>query len=204
MNTDLIAFRHPAWLKGFLARAPRRYSRRADRMKLVLELSRLNVERGTGGPFGAAIFERRGGRLIAVGVNMVVSAASSVAHAEIMAIMAAQREAGTHDLGGAGLPALELVTSTEPCAMCQGAVAWSGLRSLVCGARGRDAERVGFDEGVKAADWVRQFRRRGIAVARDVCRREAMAVLQRYRDMGGQIYNGRGSQIGLVSSRRIR
>ena len=30
-------------------------------MRLVVELSRLNVERGTGGPFGAAIFEREPG-----------------------------------------------------------------------------------------------------------------------------------------------
>ena len=43
-----------------------------SRMRLAIDMARLNVERETGGPFGAAIFERESGKLVAVGMNSVV------------------------------------------------------------------------------------------------------------------------------------
>ena len=75
--------------------------------------------------------------------------------------------------------------------MCLGAVCWSGVRQIVCGARGEDAGRIGFDEGPKPADWVSELERRGIAVTRDVMRERAAQVLRSYRDCGGPIYNAR-------------
>ncbi len=162
-------------------------------MGLAVELSRQNVRRGTGGPFGAAIFERETGRLLAPGVNLVTTRGCSVLHAEMVAIMTAQQALGTFDLGGPGRPAYELVASTEPCAMCLGATPWSGVRSVVCGARAEDAEKIGFDEGLKPREWVRSFEERGIAVERDVMREEAASVLREYAQRGGEVYNGRGS-----------
>ena len=159
-----------------------------ERMGLVVELGRRNVEEGTGGPFGAGVFEMASGRLVAVGVNMVVHLNCSLAHAEMAAMALAQQKLSTYDLGGDGMPECELVTSTEPCAMCLGAIPWSGVRSLVCGARGTDAMEVGFDEGSKPADWVGTLERRGIKVVRQ----EARAVLLQYKSMGGTIYNARG------------
>ena len=43
----------------------------------------------------------------------------------MMAIMLAQQELGTHDLGIADLPEFQLVTSGKMCAMCLGSVVWS-------------------------------------------------------------------------------
>lgn len=161
------------------------------RMAFVLELARRNVREASGGPFAAAVFERRRGRLIAIGVNRVVPERCSVAHAEMLAIMASQQRAATHDLstveGGC-----ELVTSTEPCAMCLGAIPWSGVSRIVCGARDADARAIGFDEGAKPDDWVGALRTRGIEVIRDVRREEAVAVLQAYADDGGELYNAGG------------
>jgi tRNA(Arg) A34 adenosine deaminase TadA len=125
------------------------------------------------------------------GVNVVVPSNCSVAHAEVLAIVAAQQAVGHYDLGAEGMPACELVTSTEPCAMCLGAVVWSGVRSLVCGAREEDATSVGFDEGPKPADWAAALAARGIAVTRDVLRDESAAVLRQYAESGGPIYNSR-------------
>ena len=178
----------PGWIEGLLSEE-RAYLQAEDRMRLVVDLARRNVLHGTGGPFGAAIFERDSGRLVAPGVNMVVNAGCSVAHAEMVAIMVAQQRIGGFDLGGEGQPARELVTSTEPCAMCLGATPWSGVVGLVCGACGEDAEKVGFDEGAKPQDWVRSLEERGISVARDVLRDEAAAVLREYGEGGGEIYN---------------
>lgn len=181
----------PGWIDGFMAESDREYPTNVDRMRLVIELSRLNVENGTGGPFGAAIFDLSTNRLVAPGVNLVPTTNLSAAHAEVVAIMIAQKVVGSFDLGGPGLPPYELVASTEPCAMCFGAVPWSGVRRLVCGARDEDAREIGFEEGPKMSDWVPALEERGISVVRDVCRDEAAAVLREYAEGDGVIYNAR-------------
>lgn len=156
-------------------------------MDLVLSLAQRNVDEGTGGPFAAAIFGIDG-QLIAGGVNLVVPASAPIAHAEIVAIAHAGQTLGSWQIGHAG--GHELTSSTEPCAMCLGAVPWSGVKRLACGASDADARAVGFDEGNKPTDWVNNLRSIGIDVEQDVRREEAAAVLQRYASGGGAIYNG--------------
>jgi tRNA(Arg) A34 adenosine deaminase TadA len=191
MSFPQVTLELPGWVEELLPDPRGTYPTEEDRMRLVVELSRLNVERGTGGPFGAAIFERETGRLLAPGVNLVVPASCSVAHAEMVAIMIAQQVAGDFDLGGGGKPAYELYASTEPCAMCLGATPWSGVRGLLCGARDEDARAVGFDEGAKLPDWIAALEEIGISVKRDVLREDAARVLFDYADGGGEIYNAR-------------
>jgi len=190
-----VTLRLPGWV-GELPVADRSFRTVEDRMRFVVELSRLNVRHETGGPFGAAIFESETGHLLAPGVNLVVGSGCSVFHAEMVAIMVAQRVLGTFDLGGEGLPPYELVASTEPCAMCLGATPWSGVRHLVCGASDEDARAVGFDEGAKMAEWAGSLRERGISVERSVLRKEAVTVLQEYAERGGEIYNSRQGESG--------
>lgn len=174
----------------------RNFPQPEQRMRFVVGLSRRNFEEHSGGPFGAAVFESESGRLLAAGVNCVVPARNSVAHAEILALALAQQEVGCYDLGAPGMPAHEIVCSTEPCLMCLGAVIWSGVRRVVCAARGADAVAVGFDEGPKPDAWIEELRRRGIHVVRDLCREEAVAVLRDYAAGGGPIYNARGGMAG--------
>lgn len=161
------------------------------RMQLVIDLASCNVAEGTGGPFGAAIFDRRTGDLVAIGVNAVVANNCSHAHAEMMAIARAQRVLGNYDLGADGLDH-ELVSSCEPCAMCLGAVPWSGVRRLVCGATDTDARAIGFDEGDRPAGWQESLESRGIEVVTGVCREAAREVFEEYLEAGGEIYNSRG------------
>ena len=118
---------------------------------------------------------------------MVETGNSSILHAEMVAITLAQRILGTYDLAGSE-KSYELVTSTEPCSMCLGAIQWSGISRVVCGARGCDAESIGFDEGLKPAKGVLSLEDKGIAVVRDLLRDEAMAVLDQYKQDGGKIY----------------
>lgn len=160
-------------------------------MNLAIALARRNIECRTGGPFGAAIFEQDSGRLIAAGVNQVEASECAIAHAEMLAIALAQSVIGTYDLGSIGGSSYELVTSTEPCVMCLGAVCWSGVRRVICGARDEDARAIGFDEGPKPPDWERSLESRGISVVKGVLRERARAVLIRYSEGGGLIYNSR-------------
>lgn len=186
-----LSFATPPWLAAVEAAASPQ-PELEGRMAVAIEAARRNVEARTGGPFGAAVFERDSGRLVALGVNLVVPAGLSILHAEMVAIARAQRCCGVFDLGAPGLPAHELVTSAEPCAMCFGAIPWSGVRRVVSGARSADAEAIGFDEGPRHPDWVAELERRGIAVVRDVMRAQAVAVLERYAEQNGDIYNSRG------------
>jgi tRNA(Arg) A34 adenosine deaminase TadA len=161
------------------------------RMRLAVTLARENVLRGTGGPFGAAVFERQSGRLVGVGVNSVIRLNNAVLHAEILAFMVAQARRGSWSLGGGdGGVAHELVTSCEPCAMCLGAVLWSGVTRVVTGAHREDATGLGFDEGPVFPESYRYLAGRGIEITRGVLRDEARGVLELYRRTGGVVYNG--------------
>jgi tRNA(Arg) A34 adenosine deaminase TadA len=161
-----------------------------ERMRLAIDLSRENVERGTGGPFGAAIFERDSGRLVAVGINSVVRLNNCTLHGEMVAFMMAQRRLGSFTLRSDDGPVHELVTSCEPCAMCLGATLWSGVRRVVCGAHRDDARRLNFEEGPVFPESHAYLGARGIEIVHGVLRAEANDVLERYRAGKGVIYNG--------------
>jgi tRNA(Arg) A34 adenosine deaminase TadA len=161
-----------------------------DRMRLAIGVARANVERATGGPFGAAIFEASSGRLVAVGMNSVVRLNNCTLHGEMMAFMMAQHRVGSFTLNAPHLPAHELFTSCEPCAMCLGATLWSGVRRLVYGATREDATRLAFDEGPVFPESYRYLEERGVSIVGGVLRDEAAAVLERYRAKSGRIYNG--------------
>jgi tRNA(Arg) A34 adenosine deaminase TadA len=198
MNMPEVYIHLPDWVENFLETAPQIFKDVEDRMRFVLALSRQNVQHGTGGPFAAAVFENDG-RLVAAGVNLVVTSKCSVFHAEIVALALAQSVMGRYDLSDGGRLHYDLFATTEPCAMCFGAIPWSGVRRLVCGARDEDARAIGFDEGPKILDWVSALNDRGIAVLRDVLRTDAVTVLQDYATAGGTIYNAglpRGTSLG--------
>lgn len=180
----------PEWVEGCISFTEKNFLKTEDRMQLAIELAAQNIKH-EGGPFGAAIFECNTGKLIAPGINLVLQSDCSVVHAEIVAIILAQQKLATFDLSAEGVPDCELVTTTEPCAMCLGAIPWSGISSLVCGARDEDARGIGFDEGDKPDNWIQNLQSRSISVTRDILRYEAKAVLQQYVDEGGIIYNGR-------------
>jgi len=161
-----------------------------EKMRLVIELARGNVLRETGGPFAAAVFNMETGRAVSAGVNSVVRLNNSTLHAEMMAFMLAEQRLGVFRLRGPGLPPHELVTSCEPCAMCLGAVLWSGVERVVCGCVREDAARLRFDEGPVFPESYRYLEERGIEFVRGVLRPEARAVLELYHERGGLIYNG--------------
>ena len=179
----------PGWAAAFVD-GERRYASDEEKMRLAIALSRENVLRGTGGPFGAAIFERETGRLVSVGVNSVVRLNNCTLHGEMVAFMMAQARLGCFSLHRDGAPEHELVTSCEPCAMCLGATLWSGVRRVVCGATRDDALRLNFEEGPVFPESYAYLEARGIEIVRGVLRDEANAVLELYHAREGVIYNG--------------
>lgn len=164
------------------------YASDEERMRVAVACARENVLRDTGGPFGAAVFDALTGRLLAVGVNLVVPLNNSSLHAEVVALMMAQAVLGTWTLQDAG--AYELFTSCEPCAMCLGAAQWSGVKRVVWSALRDDAKSIAFDEGPVFPQSYDYLRERGMTFRAGVLRDQGRAVLQLYRERGGPIYNG--------------
>src|SRR5262249_45707195 len=121
----VVHVEYPEWV-GSVVDWSQRYPTDEARMRVAIGISRANVERSTGGPFGAAIFEAESGRLVSVGMNSVVRSNNCTLHGEMVAFMMAQQRVGSFTLNAPMLPMHELHTSCEPCAMCLGATLWSG------------------------------------------------------------------------------
>lgn len=192
-TTDLrLELDLPAWAVDALNDLPMYFPTVEARMAPVIDFARRNVRERTGGPFASGIYEQGSGRLVVIGVNRVVASNCSAAHAEVMAFSLAQQIVGTWDLGSADLPVHQMVNNWRPCAMCLGATVWSGVRSLVVAGDGPELEAItGFDEGPAHPDWRHELERRGIDVAQDVLRDEALAAFREFAASRSEVYNAR-------------
>jgi tRNA(Arg) A34 adenosine deaminase TadA len=188
MATSEIRITNPDWVAEAVD-FNRLYPEDDARVRVAITLARENVRRGTGGPFGAAVFEAQTGRLVGVGTNAVVRLNNSSAHAEIVALMMAQAARRTFTLQADTMPRHELFSSCEPCAMCLGATLWSGVTRLVFAATRDDATRLSFDEGPVFPESYAYLEARGITIERGRLRDEANAVFDLYLERGGPIYN---------------
>ena len=185
-----LNLRLPNWIRAFLAEYPAVIPSMETQMRFVLDLTERNIREKTGGPFGAAVFEQDSGKLVSVGVNVVVGQNCSAAHAEMMALMLAQKKIGHYDLGDVRFPSHRLVTSGKMCAMCLGNVCWSGIKEVVSSAEPEDVELItGFDEGPTPLDYNDQLKLRGINLVPELLREQGRKVLQLYVDQNGQVYN---------------
>jgi tRNA(Arg) A34 adenosine deaminase TadA len=190
LNTaPIVRVEYPDWVHSTVDFA-RCYASDEEKMRLAIAVSRENVERGTGGPFGAAVFERESGKLVAVGMNSVLRYNNCTLHGEMVAFMMAQQVVQSFTLNAPNLPEHELFTSCEPCAMCLGATLWSGVRRVVYGAQREDASKLNFEEGPVFPESYTYLEDRGITIVRSLLREEARAVLELYRKKSGKIYNG--------------
>jgi tRNA(Arg) A34 adenosine deaminase TadA len=181
----------PVWIHDAVD-TTRRYVSSEDKVALAIELSAHNIDAGSGGPFGAAVFDGDD-RIVSVGVNRVLPLTCTLAHAENMAYMLAQqrlqRARLNMDEAGNRQGHYTLATSSQPCCQCYGATIWAGIDRLLIGARSEDVMALTeFDEGPLPADWIGELNRRGIEVQRDLARAAACDVLRRYGTSGGQKY----------------
>jgi tRNA(Arg) A34 adenosine deaminase TadA len=95
---------------------------RDDLLRRAIEIAASAREHGNH-PFGALLVNAAG-EIVAEAENTVVTESDATGHAETNLVRKASREFG--DLSGH-----TLYTSTEPCAMCSGAIYWSGVRHMV-------------------------------------------------------------------------
>lgn len=194
MNTDLN-LSLPDWVPHFLNLFQFPMKGDKERMLFVLKLAEQNILKKTGGPFSAAVFNKKDGSLVSVGVNRVMPESCFAAHAEMMALMLAQKKLQTFDLSQQG--DYQLITSAKMCIMCLGGVIWSGIKEVIYSADTIDVESLtGFDEGPVPKDYDHQLLKRGINVIPCLCQEQGRAVLKLYKDTGGYIYNSQNNPLG--------
>jgi tRNA(adenine34) deaminase len=95
-------------------------------MRAALEQARLARDAGEV-PIGAIVLLDEA--IVGRGFNQPISSGDPTAHAEIVAIRQAAREAGNYRLTGA-----TLIVTIEPCLMCVGALVHARIGTLVYGA----------------------------------------------------------------------
>ena len=108
-------------------------------MRRAIALSRIHMEAGEGGPFGAVIV--KDGEILGEGWNCVTSSHDPTAHAEVVAIRQACTKLGTFHLKGC-----EIYTSCEPCPMCLAAIYWARLDRVWYANDRADAAAIQFDD----------------------------------------------------------
>ncbi|MCW1913540.1 nucleoside deaminase [Luteolibacter sp. GHJ8] len=115
-------------------------------MRRAIELARLGMNSGAGGPFGAVVV--KDGEIIGEGCNRVVATKDPTAHGEVVAIRDACDRLGRFSLEGC-----EIHTTGEPCPMCLGAIHWARIGRIYYGFSITDAATIGFDD----REFYRQF-----------------------------------------------
>lgn len=108
-------------------------------MQLAVDLSKQNIDRHLGGPFGCVIV--RDNQVVSTGANSVVRTNDPTAHAEVVAVRNACQKLNTFDLTGC-----VLYTSCEPCPMCYGAIRWSRIDKIYYANTRTDADNIGFSD----------------------------------------------------------
>ena len=108
-------------------------------LERAIELSRLGMQDGKGGPFGCVIVMND--KIIGEGYNMVTSSNDPTAHAEVVAIRDACKKLGTYQLNDC-----EIYTSCEPCPMCLGAIYWARPKRVIFANTKQEAAAIDFDD----------------------------------------------------------
>ena len=93
-------------------------------LRRAIELARRSREKGNH-PFGSLLVDATG-RVVLEAENTVITGHDVTGHAELNLVRSASSQLDASLLEGATLYA-----STEPCAMCSGAIYWAGIGCLV-------------------------------------------------------------------------
>jgi tRNA(Arg) A34 adenosine deaminase TadA len=146
-------------------------------MAEAIRLSKLGMDRGDGGPFGAVIVQKT--EIIGRGWNRVLTDKDPTAHAEITAIREACSATGSY-----WLEDCRIYVNCEPCPMCLAAIYWARIRKITFAASRTDAERIGFIDAELYREICLPKEQRSISIDREG-RKTALKIIRRWPDLNG-------------------
>jgi guanine deaminase len=148
-------------------------------MREAIRLARVNMRRGSGGPFGAVIVRK--GKLISRGWNQVTTLNDPTAHAELVAIRKACRRLKRFHLDDC-----ELYTNCEPCPMCLSAIYWAHIPRVFYAATRKDAARIDFDDELHYRELALPVAKRQV-IMKQLLRAEAWPVFLEWKEKPDKI-----------------
>ena len=143
-------------------------------MKLAIELSKKAYY-----PYGAIIVKDN--KIIGRSDTDVLVSKTAYSHAELRAIEDAMEHLGGH-LCAEGGKGCTIYSSCEPCAMCMGAILYTGIERLVYGATLEDSKECVNDILAHANDVANVCKNRKISIISECERDEAVEVLKKWRE----------------------
>lgn len=147
-------------------------------MLRAIELARVGMNSGAGGPFGAVV--TKNGEIVGEGWNRVLETNDPTAHGEVTAIRDACERLGTYSLEGC-----EIHTTGQPCPMCLGAIHWARIGRIYFGFRIEDAAEIGFDDREFFRQFVLPMEER-LILSTESCREESLKLAAEYAAMPGR------------------
>lgn len=137
-------------------------------MQAAIDLARQARHAGNH-PFGALL--ELNGRVLLTAQNTVNAEHDVTRHAELNLVSLASQQ-----LDADTLAAVTLYTSTEPCAMCAGAIYWAGIRRIVFGCSGVQLGQIAGGEFVVPSQEVFAYGKTPIIVVGPVLTEQAAKV----------------------------
>jgi guanine deaminase len=139
-------------------------------MERAIELARMS----DGGPFGCVIV--KDGEIVGEGHARVFEDHDPTAHGEIVALRAAAKRLGTHDLSGC-----EVYNIAVCCPMCMAALYWAKVARLYYCCVPEDAAKLGFANLELAQELDKPLHQRALAAQQiDELRPAALAAYHAY------------------------
>lgn len=148
-------------------------------MTRAIQLSQANIDRGTGGPFGAVIVKNN--QIVGEGWNKVTSNNDPTAHAEVEAIRAACTSLKNFDLSGC-----VIYTSCEPCPMCLAAIYWARIDTIYYANTKNDAAHIQFDDDFIYQEIPKPVQQRKIPM-KQILRDQALVVFNNWANKTDKI-----------------
>mgnify|MGYP001552038569 FL=1 len=143
---------------------------KSEYMERAIELARLSQA----GPFGCVIV--KDGEIVGEGYARVFEDEDPTAHGEIVALRAAAKRLGTHDLSGC-----EVYNIAVSCPMCMAAIYWARVAKLYYCCVPEDAAALGFDNLTLANELGKPLLQRSLATEQMVeLRPSALAAYRAY------------------------
>jgi len=143
-------------------------------MDIAIELSKKAMY-----PYGSIIV--KDGQIIGRSDANTPVSKTQFGHAEIIAIDDAMEHLGGH-LCAEGGQGVTIYSSCEPCAMCMGAILYTGIERLVYGANLDDSKECVNEILAKAEDVANACTNRKIKITPEYERKQAVKVLKHWRD----------------------
>lgn len=137
---------------------------------IAIELSKKAVY-----PYGAIIVKN--GEIIGRSDSDVPVSKTAYSHAELRAIEDAMDHLGGHLCAEGGKDCV-IYSSCEPCAMCMGAILYTGIEKLVYGATLEDSKECVNDILVKAQVVADNCKNRNIEIIKEIHRDKSVEVLK--------------------------